>query len=43
MAENDSEEFMWNFVRFDNVFNSLLVVFTYFCLIGWSETNYIVY
>ena len=40
--ENDNEEFMWNFVRFDNLFNSLLVVFTYFCLIGWSETTYMV-
>ncbi|CAD8058415.1 unnamed protein product [Paramecium primaurelia] len=38
--ENDSEEFMWNFLRFDNLPNSLLVIFTYFCLIGWSETNY---
>jgi hypothetical protein len=41
--ENDNEEFMWNFVRFDNLFNSLLVVFTYFCLIGWSETTYMVF
>lgn len=40
--ENDSEEFMWNFLRFDNLPNSLLVIFTYFCLIGWSETNYMV-
>ncbi|CAD8074658.1 unnamed protein product [Paramecium sonneborni] len=38
--ENDSEEFMWNFSRFDNLPQSLLVIFTYFCLIGWSETNY---
>lgn len=33
---------MWNFLRFDNLPNSLLVIFTYFCLIGWSETNYMV-
>lgn len=42
MHENDNEEFMWNYSRFDNLFNSLLVVFTYFCLIGWSETTYMV-
>ena len=38
--ENDIFELSYNFLRFDDFFYSLLVVFTFLNITGWSGTNY---
>jgi hypothetical protein len=42
MAENDFEEFSWDFIRFDDFFHSLLVIFTFLNVTGWSGTTFMV-
>ncbi|CAD8060541.1 unnamed protein product [Paramecium primaurelia] len=39
-TENDIEAFNWNFTRFDDFFHSLLVVFTFLNVTGWSGTTF---
>ncbi|CAD8145327.1 unnamed protein product [Paramecium pentaurelia] len=39
-TENDLEAFNWNFTRFDDFFHSLLVVFTFLNVTGWSGTTF---
>ena len=41
-TENDEEEFFWDFIRFDDFFHSLLVVFTFLNVTGWSGTTFMV-
>ena len=41
-TENDIEAFNWNFTRFDDFFHSLLVVFTFLNVTGWSGTTFMV-
>lgn len=40
MTENSYEEFGYDFIRFDNFFYSLLVVFTFLNVTGWSGTTF---
>lgn len=42
MTENDVEEFVWDFIRFDDFFHSLLVIFTFLNVTGWSGTTFMV-
>ncbi|CAD8153287.1 unnamed protein product [Paramecium pentaurelia] len=39
-TENDVAEFSWDFIKFDNFFHSLLVVFTFLNVTGWSGTTF---
>ncbi|CAD8070112.1 unnamed protein product [Paramecium sonneborni] len=40
MTENDVADFSWDFIRFDDFFHSLLVVFTFLNVTGWSGTTF---
>lgn len=42
-TENDVAEFSWDFIKFDNFFHSLLVVFTFLNVTGWSGTTFMVF
>lgn len=42
VTENSIAEFSWDFIRFDNFFHSLLVVFTFLNVTGWSGTTFMV-
>lgn len=41
-TENDEENFFWDFIRFDDFFHSLFVVFTFLNVTGWSGTTFMV-
>lgn len=43
LTENDFEAFCWDFIRFDDFFHSLLVVFTFLNVTGWSGTTFMVF
>lgn len=43
IGENDSEEFYWDFIRFDDFFHSFLVVLTFLNVTGWSGSTYMVF
>lgn len=38
---SDNKHFGYNNIRFDNFYNSLLIVFTYFSMAGITETTYL--
>lgn len=43
MTENDYVDFKWDYTRFDDFFHSLLVVFTFLNVTGWSGTTFMVF